>query len=377
MKILYISSDFFRYTGNHVRAFYAAIKKYVGDDNVVPFLFPSRGRKEEELFDGYVIKDQYNNIDKVKNTIFRGDPLVGKNVVNELIFLLENEKFDIVFLSRSTLGCLIETIRAHTSAKIVSYNPDVLPDAIKGKWNADKIQFLKFCIPYLMSLQSDKIAANNADVHIVLNERDREGFVKYYKQEPDLILPLFCIDKLKFQDINEDIDENKFILLFVGSYFWPNLEGIKWFIDNVMPSMPDHVELQIIGNKMQDLKDEPIFRQRGVNLIGTVEATEPYYLKADLVVAPIFSGTGMKNKIAEALMYGKEFLAAPEALTGYIGFDDKECKTAEEFIKKIRIYLNKRPKKFNPELRTVFEERYSVEAISNTLGKLFEKVLGE
>lgn len=41
-------------------------------------------------------------------------------------------------------------------------------------------------------------------------------------------------------------------LLFVGSYFKPNVEGIIWFIDNVMPYI--NYSLLIIGKGMEKIK---------------------------------------------------------------------------------------------------------------------------
>ena len=41
-------------------------------------------------------------------------------------------------------------------------------------------------------------------------------------------------------------------------------------------------------------------------VVGEVESLAQWYHDAYFVVAPIFDGSGMKTKVAEALMYGKE-----------------------------------------------------------------------
>lgn len=376
MKILFICSEFFDYVGNHARAFYEAMVDFAGKDNVRPFLFPRRGLTKEEEYSKYIVDESYTTINKIKNTIFRGDPKVGQNVVTELKRILKEEHYDIVFVQRSTLGCLLKIIRNSSTCKIVSYNPDVYIDYMKGKWKGNKLEFIKNSLVYIKWLKFDKIMALESDANVVLNERDKKGFIKYYKRVPDLVLPLFCIDKFDPNNVSNN-NTDKFILLFVGSLFWPNIEGIEWFIENVIPYVPECVELKIVGSKMETLLSKSQFQQDKVTLIGSVEKTEPYYYEADLIVAPIFSGTGMKNKTAEALMYGKEFLAAPEALVGYTNLDRHCCYNAQDFINKINYYVKNRPKKFNKSLRDIFLNEYSIKAVSGRLEELFKRVSEE
>lgn len=42
-----------------------------------------------------------------------------------------------------------------------------------------------------------------------------------------------------------------------------------------------------------------------------------YIYNADFLIAPIFEGSGMKLKTAEALMYGKTVFGTTEAFEGY------------------------------------------------------------
>ena len=54
-----------------------------------------------------------------------------------------------------------------------------------------------------------------------------------------------------------------------------------------------------------------------MKIIGGVEQLAPYYNNADIVIAPLFSGGGMKQKTAEALAYGKTFVGTMESMQGY------------------------------------------------------------
>ena len=81
-----------------------------------------------------------------------------------------------------------------------------------------------------------------------------------------------------------------------------------------------------------------------VRIVGGVDDLGEYYRRAIAIIMPIFSGSGMKVKTAEAMMYGKPIVATDEALIGY-NVDDIEgiyrCNSAEDFTLAMnKIYQN-------------------------------------
>lgn len=87
----------------------------------------------------------------------------------------------------------------------------------------------------------------------------------------------------------------------------------------------------IIGKGFRTLKND--LECDNVKVIGTVEDVSEYFYRADFVIAPIFEGSGMKLKTAEALMYGKTIFGTTEAFSGYaLDFDRVGglCNTARE-----------------------------------------------
>ena len=161
---------------------------------------------------------------------------------------------------------------------------------------------------------------------------------KYYGKESDFILPIYFEDTAKIK--HTATSDNYFELLFVGSYFWPNIEGLKWFVINVMPFLNDNVVLKIVGRGMEKLEELSEFKSESIEILGEVEQLDDVYNSANLVIGPIFSGDGMKTKTAEAMMYGKVYLGTSEAFCGYEGMDEYCCETADEFIGKINDYYS-------------------------------------
>lgn len=109
--------------------------------------------------------------------------------------------------------------------------------------------------------------------------------------------------------------EEKFVfqnpyLLFCGSYFPPNIQGITWFIEEVLPHIP--YDLHIVGFGMERF----ICANSRVKNWGTVTNLTPHYKNALGVVAPIFVGGGMKTKTVEALSFGKKVFGTEQAFLG-------------------------------------------------------------
>lgn len=360
------------------RSYLNIVQDFTGKGHVIPFAFPRRNLKEEAGFEGVIAGKHYSNGEKVINTLCRKDPLIGAAVETELINCIRDQGIDIVFLFRSIQAHLLKVIKKEFPAlPVVAFYHDIYPEVFRTKRNLDKKDFILKYIVYKTYLKSEKYCSRHADANIVLNNRERRNFIKYYGKEPDLVSPIVCKDCFDSSKIQEAQNDAPLKLCFIGSYFGPNIHGIKWFISSVMPQLSDRVELEIVGNKMEKLTEEIPDLTPNIKIVGSVESLEPYYYGADVVIAPIFQGTGMKTKTAEALMYGKVFLGTEEALCGYDGMGPYLCSTAEDFVKKIRFYEQNRPPKFVPEMRQMYENKYSTAAVSESLKTLFDYIIGD
>jgi glycosyltransferase involved in cell wall biosynthesis len=107
-------------------------------------------------------------------------------------------------------------------------------------------------------------------------------------------------------------------LLMVG-YFEhpPNLQGLRWFIDQVLPALAaaiPGVELQIVGRHPADFGAD---FSGPVRIQGFVDDLAIEYDRATLVIAPIMSGGGTQIKVIEALAHGRPLVASAFAHAGF------------------------------------------------------------
>jgi glycosyltransferase involved in cell wall biosynthesis len=101
--------------------------------------------------------------------------------------------------------------------------------------------------------------------------------------------------------------------------WFPNVEGMKWFIETVWPEfhrMEPASKMIIAGKSMP----ESWFHLNlpGLEVLGEVREPEQVLQRADVLVAPVFSASGVRIKILEALSRGKPVLTHRAGIQGLI-----------------------------------------------------------
>ena len=231
------------------------------------------------------------------------------------------------------------------------------------------MQFFKNLPRLLIGVFNEHSAVKHSDKCVVFSEREKQVFIKHYKRTPEAIVPTFVEDNFNMSKVKNCSD--KIVLLFVGAYYWPNIDGVRWFIKSVLPYLDDRYIFYIVGLNMEKLKKDFEELDKKVKVIGTVDELDTWYYDADIVISPIFKGTGMKTKTIEAFMYGKYILGAPEAMAGIYNSKEYTCKDADEFINKILNY-NRKLIKYDEKSRKNYLENYSPIAIANKFKELFD-----
>lgn len=108
------------------------------------------------------------------------------------------------------------------------------------------------------------------------------------------------------------------VLLMVGLFeYQPNIDGIEWFIGNVLPLLVEQyptIELHVVGRHRPGfLADAP----SAVKVLGYVDDLEVEYDRAAIVIAPIVAGGGTQIKVIEALAQARPIVCSPFAHAGF------------------------------------------------------------
>ena len=277
-----------------------------------------------------------------------------------ILEIIEQYKIDDIFLSTSIYGKLsIKIKKRFPNIRIISFFHN-----IEVQYNREECKINKSLTRRIISQvinKNESHVVENSDILITLNNRDAKLLYEIYNKNSTLILPT------SFDDVYNEEEAKHYTpllngtvrLLFVGVNFFANTHGIKWFIDNVLPNIPN-AHLTIAGRDM----DKVLNSTDNITVCGYVDDLAQLYYKADVVVLPIFYGGGMKTKTAEALMYGCPVVATDEALEGYdfnIELVGVRANTKEEMIKGIKSLISNKDKLLQHRInsRNIYNEMYN------------------
>ena len=110
--------------------------------------------------------------------------------------------------------------------------------------------------------------------------------------------------ELQVRPVSESADH----ILHIGTMYWPpNVDGVRWFVDRVMPLIrrqrPQSV-LDVLGaNPPPDLKAHNS-NGGGIRVTGYVADASPFVEAAGVYVVPLLAGGGMRVKILTAMAQG-------------------------------------------------------------------------
>jgi polysaccharide biosynthesis protein PslH len=108
-------------------------------------------------------------------------------------------------------------------------------------------------------------------------------------------------------------------LLFVGQQHPANFAAVKWFLEQVWPSISDRgYNLKIVGPIGPKVQRElpQLYEAFRSQFVGPVADLIPYYRAARCVIAPMVSGSGISVKTIEAWALGKAFVGTTKAFRG-------------------------------------------------------------
>lgn len=202
---------------------------------------------------------------------------------------------------------------------------------------------------------------NSFDCCILVNEKDRKIL------EKDIHIPLEVIpngvDTFYFRNSSP---EGEVRLVFLGDMSTPpNNDAVKYFVENIYPEVlkEQSVKFYVVGRNpsayISTLKDDS-----NIIVTGSVDDVRKYLTKGSIFVTPMISGTGIKNKILEAMSMELPVISTSCGISGINGENQVHfllADTPDEFKDNILklIHDEKLREKIGSEARIFVENNYS------------------
>ncbi|MFM7640850.1 MAG: glycosyltransferase [Cyanobium sp.] len=179
-------------------------------------------------------------------------------------------------------------------------------------------------------------------------------------------------------------------LLFVGGFaHHPNRLGLEWFLQRVMPHLPERVRLIVVGSNCPPELESRLMSTSGVLYEGSVndQRLAELYASTRISLAPLPYGAGLKGKVVEALSWGHRVLGSEYAFEGldlqpYAApvLATRCCRTAEEYMAAVTEALamdSDEGRQLDAACQAFIERRFSREAQQLALKALLPDALSQ
>lgn len=162
------------------------------------------------------------------------------------------------------------------------------------------------------------------DKTMIISDIDRE-YIR--KKAGDAARSIAVIENYTSIDRTKriDVSESGCNIVFVGAMnYSPNVEAVSYFAKEIMPVLQERypqVKFYIVGKSPRESVKE--LASDNVIVTGFVDSVWDYLKQATVVVTPMLSGSGLQNKILEALAVGA---CVVTTRIGFEGLKDVEGK---------------------------------------------------
>ena len=248
------------------------------------------------------------------NLLFSGEPYNGIRFISPLfvsglIRLLSNEKFDVVQIEGPYMGYYIPTIRKYSNARIAlrahNVEYEIWSRKSQNESNPFRARYLKILSNRIKNHEARIL--KTIDLLVPISERDQKLLLKLNPSLRSVVIPA-GVDEENYP-LPEDPEYPS--LFFIGSLDWmPNQEGLEWFIDNVWPEVQKDTRIRFhVGGRNAPPWLEKKLIANNIDFHGEVDNAYEFMNHYAIMVSPVFSGSGIRIKILEAMMMGKAVIS--------------------------------------------------------------------
>ena len=304
---------------------------------------------------------------------------ISEDFKTRLTEVLQKEQFDVVQLEMLYMAPYVETIREHSKAMIVLRAHNVEHKIWERIAKETKFFVKRWYINHLAkTLKEYELNALETVDGIAAITRKDAAFFRKYCSKPIIDIP-YGVYPEEFTPKYEIEGKPKFY--HIGSMNWmPNAEGIRWFIDEVLPKTVEKVPefvYHLAGRSMPEwlttLKNEH------VEVVGEVPDAKEFVANHDVAIVPLLSGSGIRIKIIESMALGKTVITTRVGAEGILYDEEVNIIIAENIAKMVEAIraINANPEiavKIGQAARKLVEETYDNRKIIARLLMFYEQI---
>ncbi len=228
----------------------------------------------------------------------RTEPAASRRLIDTIDDLVQTGSWDLIhvrqlpmagYMPPTKIGRLVELIDAETLA-------------------VSRMTGTRARIRGLVARTLERRAALSADIVTVVSPVDADAIRRISPTtRVEVVVNGVDTDQFAPAALGEIVVEPDTIVFSGAMSFGPNVEAASWFSHAVLPILATRrpgVRFRIVGRDpspaVQALAEDP-----AVEVTGLVEDVRPWLARSPVVVVPMVSGSGVKNKLLEAMALGR------------------------------------------------------------------------
>jgi polysaccharide biosynthesis protein PslH len=262
-----------------------------------------------------------------------------------LVKKLREHSFDIVQLEGLFMGTYIPTIKKRSKAKIVLRAHNIEHFIWKRHIRQERFFFRKLYLSMqnsrLRNFEEKVFSQVDAIVPITLNDEKAIRAMGFSNRIHACIMGVNVRDYQKMPDVS--VRQNT--VFYFGSMDWlPNQEAVHWFLENCWPEIHKTVPIArlIIAGRGMPLSFFHITAPN-VSIVENVDNGKVFFHQHQIMVVPLWSGSGLRIKIIEGMAYGKAIVSTSIGAEGTGSTHDRNimiADTAADFSNSVITLLN-------------------------------------
>lgn len=262
------------------------------------------------------------------------------------------------------MGWIVDTIRKFSDAPVILREENLELMIMKRFSQSQSNPLIKLYsyLQYKKLLRYEPKLCSKMNLNIMISKNDEAELQKLGPGVNTVTIPL-GVDNHLF-NIKKSKPE-PFSLCHIGSLDWyPNLNGINWFINNVFERLVSNfpqTKLYLYGGGNYHLINRINDFNKNIVLKGFVEDIWQEINDKQLAVVPLRIGGGIRVKILELCAAGNAVISTSIGVEGIPLTDEKEILIADD------------PELFAQKIEKVFIDNYSLDEITENARKVIRE----
>lgn len=250
--------------------------------------------------------------------------------------MLKEQEYDVIILESVFLGPYLAGIRKLSDAKVVLRAPNIEHSIWMGV--AEHSSYLK---RFYLKQIAHKLKQYESNIFQLVDgiatvTDDDSQAIKTVSSTPIANIPVGVNIKACEQHY-----KHQHSIYFIGALDWkPNLDGLKWFVENVwdeLTKLLPHLEFHVAGKRTP--AEIHRIKRKNIFIHGQVRDAQQFMREHGVMVVPLFSGSGMRVKIVEAMSQLSPVVSSSIGASGIPVTHERDILIAnkkQEFVEQIK-----------------------------------------